>query len=176
MLSITHALSGYHKLTLAITPVGITTAAAKSAHAHHLSAYSRDRNPQTDVTSSATKTLWTKKCPRTTTALAPTAKTSVPAATNPISSCRARRLRSVNRAAESGTDAMIACQVDDSSSVASSVSTGSSNSSLPTVSPGAGIGGNAIRATATVSLAALVTTNKPKSIATGGTQRGAPYP
>ena len=92
---------------------------------------------------------------------------------NPISNRLASRLRSVSRAAESGTDAMIACQVSDSSEV-SVVETGSSSSSFDTVSPGAGIGGNAIRATATVSLAALVTTIRPNAIAPAGTQLSQP--
>ena len=47
---------------------------------------------------------------------------------------------------------------------------GRASSSLPTVSPGAGIGGSAIRATATVSLAAFVTTISPNAIAPAGTQ------
>ena len=38
MLSTSHALSGYHSDSFTITPVGMTTAAAKSAHAHHRSA------------------------------------------------------------------------------------------------------------------------------------------
>ena len=71
---------------------------------------------------------------------------------------------------------MIACHVEDSSSIASDVATGSSNSSLWTVSPGAGIGGSAIRATATVSLAAFVTTISPHAMAPAGTQYCHPYP
>jgi hypothetical protein len=105
-----------------------------------------------------------KKCPCTTTAIAPADKTSAPAVTNPTNSRVASWLRSCSRAAESGTDAMIACHVGDSSPWASEVATGSSNSSLETDSPGAGIGGRAIRATATVSLA-RVTTMRPKAMA-----------
>src|SRR5215218_2112834 len=131
MLSTSHALFGYHKLSLTITPVGMTTAAAKSAHAHHRSAYSRERKPQTTATNPATTRLCRKKCPCTTTAIAPTDKISAPAITKPISSLLANKLRSCSRAAESGTDAMIACHVGDSSSEMSEA-TGSSNSSLDT--------------------------------------------
>ena len=54
MLSTSHALSGYHWHSFTITPVGMMTAAANSAHAHQRSAYSRDRNPQIAATSPAT--------------------------------------------------------------------------------------------------------------------------
>src|SRR5262245_9823304 len=176
MLSTSHAPCGYHRHSLAITPVGIVTAAASSAHAHQRSAYSRDRNAQMTETRPATIRLWMKKCSCTTTAIAPADRTSAPAATNPINNLLASVLRSCNRAAESGTDSMIACHVDVSSSIPSDVATGSSSSSLCTISPGAGIGGSAIRATATVSLAAFVTTMSPKATAPPGTQYCHPYP
>src|SRR5262245_3543609 len=176
MLSTSHAFCGYHRHSLTITPVGTTTAAARSAHAHQRSAYSRDRNAQITDPRPATIRLWMKKCPCTTTAIAPADRTSAPAVTNPTNSLFASRLRSCNRAAESGTDSMIACHVDDSSSILSDVATGSSSSSLWTVSPGAGIGGSAIRAKATVSLAAFVTTISPKAMAPAGTQYCQPYP
>src|SRR3954468_19804234 len=176
MLSTSHALCGYHRHSRTITPVGTMTAPANSAHEHQRSAYSRERKPQTTATRPATIRLWMKKCPCATTAIAPTDKTSAPAVTKPINSLFANRLRSCNRAAESGTDSMIACHVDDSSPIASDVATGASNSSLGTVSPGAGRGGSAIRATATVSLAALVTTIKPNATAPAGTQYCQPYP
>ncbi|CNV39117.1 Uncharacterised protein [Mycobacterium tuberculosis] len=118
----------------------------------------------------ATTRLCTKKCPRTTTAMAPAARIRVPDVTYPMRSCLASLLRSVSRTADAGTDAMMACQVGVSSLVASGVATGSSNSSLSTVSPGTGIGGSAIRATATVSLAAFVTMNSPNAIPPAGTQ------
>src|SRR5215207_3832966 len=170
MLSTSQALSGYHRHSRTRTPVGTMTVAASSAHAHQRSAYSRDRNPQITATRPATIMLWMKKCPCTTTAMAPADNTSAPAVTKPINNRLANSLRSCNRAADSGTDAMIACHVGDSSPCMSDVATGSSNSSLDTVSPGAGIGGSAIRATATVSLAAFVTMISPKAMAPAGTQ------
>ena len=54
-----------------------------------------------------------KKCPAPQPRSRPTDKTSAPAVRKPISSCFASWLRSVNRAAESGTEAMIACHVGD---------------------------------------------------------------
>src|SRR5436305_4757309 len=157
-------------------PVGTVTAPASSAQEHQRSAYSLDLNPQITATSPATIRLWMKKCPCTTTVIAPTDKTSVPAVTKPISNLFASTLRSCSRAAESGTDSTIARQVDDSSSIPSDVVMGSSNSSLCTVSPGAGIGGSAIRATATVNFAALVMMMSPKAMAPAGTQYCHPYP
>src|ERR1700754_2546331 len=175
MLSTSHALCGYQSDSLTSRPVGTMTVAPRSAHAHQRSAYSRDRNPQMTVTSPATIRLWMKKWPCTTTPIAPTDRTSEPAVTKPTSNRLASWLRSCNRTAESGTESMIACHVDDSSSrIPSDVATGSSNSSLWTTSPGAGIGGSAIRATATVSLAAFVTTISPKAIAPAATQYSHP--
>src|ERR1700712_1066278 len=63
---------------------------------------------------------------------------------------------------------MIACHVGDSSSDGSLVDTGSSSSSFATVSPGAGIGGSAMRATANVSLAGFVPTILPNGQAPAG--------
>ena len=100
---------------------------------------------------------------------APTAITRVPATTNPISNCLASSLRSVSRTADCGTEAMMAFQVCVWLPVSLSPATGSSNSSISMVSPGAGIGGSAIRAIRTVSLAAVVTINKPSRIAPDGT-------
>src|SRR6478609_4042345 len=176
MLNTSQALCGYHMDSFTSTPVGTITVAARSAHAHQRSAYSRDRNPQTTATRPATIRLWMKKWPCTTTPIAPIDKTSAPAVTKPTNKRLACWLRSCNRAAESGTESMIACHVQDSSSIPSDVATGSSNSSLWTVSPGAGIGGSAMRATATVSLAAFVTTISPHAMAPVGTQYCHPYP
>src|SRR6185437_8431532 len=176
MLNTSQALCGYHMDSFTSTPVGTITVAARSAHAHQRSAYSRDRNPQTTATRPATIRLWMKKWPCTTTPIAPIDKTSAPAVTKPTNKRLACWLRSCNRAAESGTESMIACHVQDSSSIPSDVATGSSNSSLWTVSPGAGIGGSAMRATATVSLAAFVKTISPHAMAPVGTQYCHPYP